>query len=82
MRRTSTVTAFVVQAEHVGDDVLDLGRMLGRGVDEHVAVLAGYRERNLALEIEMLLAADAELAGDLPSERWSISSSGSPRSKV
>ena len=69
----------VVQAEHVGDDVLHLARMLGRGIDEHVAVLAGDGERDLAFEIEMLLAADAELAGDLPSARGSISSAGSPR---
>ena len=55
----------VVEAEHVGDDVLHLGRVLGRGMDEHVAVLAGDGERDLPLEIEMLLPADAELAGDL-----------------
>ena len=40
--------------------------MLGRGMDQHVAVLAGDGERDLAFEVEMLLAADPELAGDLP----------------
>ena len=69
----------VVEAEHMGDDVLHLGRVLGRGMDEHVAVLAGDGERDLAFEVEMLLPADAELAGDLASARGSISSAGSPR---
>ena len=49
-------------AEHARDDVLDLGRMLRRGIDVHRPVLARDGERDLALEIEMLLAADAERA--------------------
>ena len=62
MRRTSTVTAPSGTFEHVGDEVLHLARMLGRGMDQHVAVLAGDGERHLAFEIEMLLPADAQLA--------------------
>ena len=34
--------------------------MLGRRIDQHVIVLAGHRKRDLALEIEVLLAADME----------------------
>ena len=52
----------VRDAEHAGDDMLHLGRMLRRGIDVDVAVLARDGERDLALEIEMLLPADAELA--------------------
>ena len=54
----------VRDVEHVGDEVLHLARMLGRGMDEHVAVLARNGERDLAFEIEMLLPADAQRAGD------------------
>ena len=53
----------VVEAEDMGDDVLHLARVLGRGMHEHVAVLAGDGQRHLALQVEMLLAAEAELAG-------------------
>src|SRR4029079_16124806 len=52
-------------AEDMRDDVLDLGRVLRRGMDEHVAVLAGYREGDLALEVKMFLAADAQFADQL-----------------
>ena len=37
--------------------------MLGRGIDQHGAVFAGHGERHLALQIKVLLAADADLAG-------------------
>ena len=50
------------QAEHARDDVLDLGRVLRRGIDVHRPVLARDGERDLAFEIEMLLAADAKRA--------------------
>ena len=49
-------------AEHARDDMLDLGRMLRRGIDVHRPVLARDGERDLALKIEMLLAADPERA--------------------
>ena len=62
MRRTSTVTRASGTPSMLGDDVLHLARVLGRGVDEHVAVLARDGERDLALEIEMLLPADAQRA--------------------
>ena len=53
--------AIEVTAQQAGADVLDLGGMLGRGMNDDVAVLAGQGEGHLAFEIEMLLAADAEL---------------------
>ena len=46
-------------AEDVGDHVLHLGRVLGRGIDGDVIVLAGDGEGDHALEIEVVLAADA-----------------------
>ena len=62
MRRTSTDDGVVAQAEHLGDVVLHLGRVLGRGVDVEVAVLAGDGHGDLAFEIEVVLSADGELA--------------------
>ena len=53
-----------LQAEARGDQVLHLARVLGRAVDEHAAVLARHRVRDLALEIELLLAADLERVGE------------------
>ena len=50
------------QAEQVRDSVLHLGRMLGRALHQHAAVVGGRRERDLAFEIEMVLAAAAQLA--------------------
>ena len=47
----------------IGDEMLDLARMLGRAEDVEPALLAGRGERGLALEIEMLLPADLERAG-------------------
>ena len=52
----------VRNAENARDDMLRLGRVLGRGVHRHLVAFAGNGERGLALEIEMLLAADRELA--------------------
>ena len=61
-------------AQHVGDDVLDLAGVLGRGMDEHFVVLAGDRHGDLAFEVEVVLAADRDPAlqparrvGDAPS---------------
>ena len=50
------------QAEHVGNAVLDLGRVLARGVHQHVAILAGHRERDLAFQVEMVLGAARDRA--------------------
>ena len=52
------------QTEQMRDPVLNFGRMLGRAPDLHVASVAGGRERNLSLEIEMVLAATAQFAGE------------------
>ena len=51
------------QRENPRDDVLDLARMLGRRIDQHRAVLAWNRERNLAFQIKMFLTADADFSG-------------------
>jgi len=53
-------------AEGVGDHVLHLGRVLGRDMQRDLVGLAGERERDLALEIEMVLPADDEPPGDPP----------------
>ena len=45
-------------AERMRHHVLHLARMLGRGIDGDVLVLAGNGKGDLAFEIEMLLAAD------------------------
>ena len=60
MRRHSHTTMASGHGEHLGDDMLHLGRMLGRGIDGHAAMLLGHGEADLAFEIEMLLAADQE----------------------
>jgi hypothetical protein len=48
------------EAEQVGDQMLDLARMLGRADDVDLAPLARRRERGLAFEVEMLLPAHFE----------------------
>jgi len=48
------------QCKNAGDDMLHFARMLGRGIDQHRAILAGQRKRDLAFQIKMLLAADAD----------------------
>ncbi len=45
-------------AEHLRHHVLHLARVLGRGHHQHVLILAGNGERDLALEVEMILTAD------------------------
>ena len=54
--------AVVGLAQHAGDQMLDLGRVLGRGPDVDVAILARRGQRDLAFEVEVILAADRELA--------------------
>ncbi len=51
------------EAQDARHPVLHLGRVLGRAVDQHVAVFPGHREGNLPFEIEMVLAADFEFPG-------------------
>ena len=50
------------QPEQMRDAVLHLGRVLGRALHQHAAVVAGSGERDLAFEIEMVLAAAAQFA--------------------
>ena len=47
-------------AQHVRDLVLDLARVLGGAVDGDVVVLARHGERDLPLQIEVLLPADVD----------------------
>ena len=52
------------QAQHVRDDVLGLGRVLGAGLDEDLAVLVDQGQRGVGLQVEVLLPAELELAGE------------------
>ena len=52
------------ETEHLGDDTLQLGRILRGGVDSDLSLLPGRGNRRLALEVELLLAAARELAFD------------------
>jgi hypothetical protein len=56
-----TVTAFD-GAEHMRHHVLHFARVLGRGPDGHLVILAGNGEGDMAFQIQMILAADAHLA--------------------
>ena len=49
-------------AQQAGADVLDLGRMLGRALDQHRAIFLWQCDRDLALEVEMILPADRDAA--------------------
>ncbi len=62
MRRTLTVDGMDGTSQRMADHVLHLARVLRRGPDGDLVVLAGNGERDVAFEIEMLLAADAHLA--------------------
>ena len=53
-----------VQAEHVRDDLLGLGRVLGAALHEDLAALVDARQRAVGLEVEVLLAGELELAAE------------------
>ena len=55
----------VRHAQHLGDDVLHLGWMLGRGNDGHRRAFLWQRHGDLAFEVEMFLPADKEALLDL-----------------
>ncbi len=52
------------EAERARDEHLHLARMLRRHVDVQAAALAGDRKRDLAFEIEVVLSATGERAGE------------------
>ena len=52
------------QAEHVRHDVLGLGRVLRAGLHEDLAVLVDQGQRGVGLQVEVLLAADFEVAAE------------------
>ncbi len=52
------------QAEHVGHDVLGLGRVLGAGLDEDLPVLVDQGQGGLGLQVEVFLATDLQLTGE------------------
>ena len=58
IRRHCTVTAWLGHAEHVRDDLLGLGRVLGAGLHEDLAALVDQRQRAVRLEVEVLLPGD------------------------
>ena len=49
-------------AERMRHHVLHFARMLGRGIDGHVLVLARHGKRNMAFQVEMVLATDPHMA--------------------
>jgi hypothetical protein len=51
-------------AEHVGDDLLGLRRVLGAALHEHLAALVDVREGAVGLEVEVLLAGELQLAAE------------------
>ncbi len=53
-----------VQAEHVGDDLLRLRRVLGTALDEHLPGLVDGGQRAVRLQVEVLLIGEPELAGE------------------
>ena len=71
----------VRDAEDARHDVLRLGRILARGVHRHLVALSRDGERGLALEVEMLLAADRDRPSSLCGA-WSIAAAAPPRPKA
>ena len=69
-------------AQHVRDDVLGLRRMLGAGLDEDLPVLVDQRQRGVGLQVEVLLPAELELAGEAGAPQSSMAASASPRLTV
>ena len=63
----------------MGDAVLHLGRVLGRGEDVEVAAFARRCDRDLAFEIEVILTAATEFAAEAMRADFSAASM-SPRS--
>ncbi len=53
-----------VQAEHVRDDLLGLGRVLRAALDEDLPALVDEGQRGVRLEVEVLLAGELELAAE------------------
>ena len=56
------MTSWLRQPEHVRDDLLRLGRVLGAGLDEDLARLVDERQRGVGLQVEVLLPGELELA--------------------
>jgi len=66
----------VVEAEHVGDDLLRLRRVLGAALHEHLAALVDERQRRVRLEVEVLLP------GHLGDPAEDVGSTGQPLVEV
>ncbi|MNL45341.1 hypothetical protein D3C87_1679800 [compost metagenome] len=49
------------QVEHRGHQLLDLGRVLSRGIHQHAAVLGRHHRCNLGFQIKVFLTADMQL---------------------
>ena len=80
IRRHCTVTSWLWQAEHVGDDLLRLGRVLGAALHEDLAALVDVRQRAVRLEVEVLLPGELDLAAEHVRRRRRAPASTSPRS--
>ncbi len=50
-------------AEHFGHQLLHLGGVLRRGVDDHAAVFGGHHRGHLRFQVEVLLPADVQRTG-------------------
>src|SRR5580698_11488782 len=46
--------------QHLGNDLLNLSRMLRRRVDRHLSKLAWHSNRNMRLQIKMFLPSDMQ----------------------
>ena len=76
------MTWWARQPQHVRDDVLGLGRVLGAGLDEDLAVLVDQRQRGVGLQVEVLLPAEFEFAAEPVRAAAASAASASPRLTV
>src|SRR5262249_31325335 len=71
------------EAEYAGDDLLGVRRVLGRGVHEQLVLLVEGREGDVRLQVEVVLAAQPELAAqgvlDLPEDAPPIAAANDER---
>ena len=64
MRRVSTRTACIGTPKRIRHLVLNLGRVLGRAVHQHIRAFVRHGQCGLTFQIEMLLPAKFEAALD------------------
>ena len=59
-----------MQPEHLGHDELDFGRVLRRGVNDDLTLLAGIGDRRLRFEVKLFLAEVVEYAREAMRRRF------------